>query len=53
MYSNEDLLARCNITPRDERKVAMIRDAWSQAKKFLDGDGNFTDEFYKVNFVNE
>lgn len=37
---------RCRVTPRDLEKLDLIRGLWTEAKKDIDAEGNFTDNFF-------
>ncbi|KAF2186188.1 putative cytochrome P450 [Zopfia rhizophila CBS 207.26] len=43
---------KCAITPRDEKRVEIIRREWQQAQESLDADENFTEQFFQRAFVN-
>jgi len=40
-------LSRCVIKARDPGRVEVIRREWEAAQKYLDSDGNFTEEFFQ------
>ncbi|PVH76700.1 putative cytochrome P450 [Cadophora sp. DSE1049] len=40
----------CDIQPRDEKRAAIIAEAWDQVQDDLDEEGNFTEEFFEKVF---
>jgi len=47
-----DHMRSCKITVRDSERHVLIRQAWNEAKKDLDDEGNYKEEFFRRVFPN-